>query len=80
MRCYVSRKRLCPILLFADGCFICGICVFVCATGYMITAVFMYGIKLYLILKTTNEYIIQNLKITLSSKLPVMFMLRQSTK
>lgn len=71
------------------GCFICGMCVYlcvylknwiVCAIGYMITAIFMYGIKLYLILKTTNEYIIQNLKITLSSELPVMFMLRQSTK
>lgn len=71
------------------GCFICGVCMYLCvylknwivfATGYMITAIFMYGIKLYLISKTTNEYIIQNLKITLSSELPVMFMLRQSTK
>lgn len=84
-----EQEKVMPNFASTDGCFICGICVclcvylknwIVCATGYMITTIFMYGIKLYLILKTTNEYIIQNLKITLSFKLPVMFMMRQSTK
>ena len=84
-----EQEKVMPNFAGTGGCFICGMCVYlcvylknwiVCATGYTITAIFMYVIKLYLILKTTNEYIIQDLKIILSSKLPVMFMLRQSTK
>lgn len=71
------------------GCFICGMCVYLCVSEELdclcyrlhdYCYIYVWNKAFYLISKTTNEYIIQNLKITLSSELPVMFMLRQSTK